>query len=264
MKFFGNVTKLEAAIEAADSAINPALATAKILTLKVEGKDVPASEAPLANRIAALLAVSAPGVSEQSVANLTTTNAELAARNETISTELATSNSLLGGLRQELAEQKTKLTNAEASVSTLTAEKAQLEIQRKAAQSEYERVSKEQASLNTELSRACLAIGCLQLTDANGAAIKQTSTEEQKLEAANRIPASEKLKAYQGGLNLAISNMGANISSLPGAPLKLVSSASGIIAQYNAEKAKGASEGVAFYRLHAAEIDAAMRDKAAK
>lgn len=263
MKFFGNVTKLEAAIEAADSAINPALATAKILTLKVDGKDVPASEAPLANRISALLAVSAPGVSEQSVANLTTTNAELAARNESISTELATATSVLGGVRTELAELTTKAANLEASVSTLTAEKAQLEIHRKAAQSEYERVAKEQSTFNTEFSKACLAIGCLQLADANGTPLSPSAPEEQKLEAANKIAPAEKLKAYQGGLNLAISQMGVNTNKLPGNPLRFVKSNSEIIARYNAEKARSAAAGVAFYRAHANEIDAAFSAQAA-
>lgn len=258
MKFFGNVTKLEAAIEAADSAINPALAKAKILSVKVDGKDVPVSEAPLANRILALLAISEPGSHEQTVAQLTVTNAELASRNEKISGDLATATATLGGVQADLRAMTTRAENAEGSVSTLTAEKGQLAIQLKAAQDEYSRVSREQAAFNTELSKACIAVGCLQLTDANGAALSPNASEAAKLEAANRIPASDKLKAYQAGLNTAIANTGLSVAGLPGAPLKVINTPdTAILAQY--DLITDPTERAKFYKANASKIFSAMK-----
>lgn len=262
MKFFGNVTKLEAAIEAADNAINPALTKANVLSLKVDGKDIPLSDAPLANRIAAFVAIADKGENDATVNQLTVTNAELAARNEKLSGDLATVQAFLGGAKNDNQALTNRAETAEAAVTKLTADKAQLKLELSAAQSEYQRVLTEQAAFNTELSKACLAIGCLQLTDTNGIAIKLTAPEEQRLEAANKIPPSEKLKAYQGGLNLAMTKLGLTANSLPGAPVSFVSAPAGIVAQHNA--IKDPTERALHYRKNKEAIDAAYRNLSTK
>jgi len=235
MKFFGNVTKLEAAIEAADGVLNAALAKANVLTVSIDGKAVAVADAPLADKARALIALNPVGESQATVNELHVTNTGLAARLEGVSGERDTALASLGALQLDKSNLTTRAEAAEASVQTLTAEKGQLGVQLKAAQSEFERVSREHAGFNTELSKACIAVGCLQLTDASGAALPLAAGEAVKLEAANKLSVSDKLKAYQAGLNMAITATGLNVASLPGAPLKFTATpAAGILAQHKA------------------------------
>lgn len=256
MKFFGNVTKLEAAIEATDAVLNAALAKANVLTVSVDGKSVAMSEAPLADKARALIALNPVGESQQTVNELHVTNAGLAARLEAISNERDTANASLGALQLDKRNLTTRAEAAEASVQTLTAEKGQLGVQLRAAQSEFERVSKEQSAFNTELSKVCLAVGCLQLTDAGGAALSPNATEAAKLEAANRIPVGDKLKAYQGAVNQAITATGVTVASLPGAGMAQQATGN-ILAEL--EAIKDPTERARFRIKHSSAIFAAAK-----
>lgn len=256
-----NIGRANELIDSAAAVLSPALEKANIKTITVDGKPVAAATAPLADQISALIAVSATNSGSQNENELMVTNSTLAAQLEKITVELATANATVGTLQTAQTALETRASTAEAAVQTLTAEKGQLQVQLDAAKNEFTRVSREQSTFNTELSRACIAIGCLQLTDANGAALKLNATEEQKLEAANKLTASEKLKAYQGGLNLAVANMGLNVSSIPGAPLKFAAKVGGKLAEYNAMT--NSAEKTAFYRQHKAEIDQEHREQLA-
>lgn len=262
LKFFGNASRMEAVINKISAVIEPALAKAKIVTLEVGGKTIPTSEAPVDVQVAALLAANPVGGGQQEVSNLHVINANQAEQIQNLTNENATLQATVGGLQQDKIALTSRAEAAEATAGKQSAALAQKDIEIKASQDNFTRLHGEQLVFNTELSKACIAVGCLQLTDANGAAIKQTATEEQKLEAANKIPVSEKLKAYQGALNLAASNLGLSIASLPGAPLKFQQTpATGILAQYEAAKAQGAGAGVEFYRKNATAIDEAYRAK---
>lgn len=258
MAKYWNVVKANAVIEAAEAKLAPALAKANIATIPVDGKPVPAAQAPLDAQIEAVFAANPPGEASHDKSELLVTNATLADELQKREVALATANATVGSLQSEKQTFVSRAEAAEASVLTLTAEKGQLNVQLKAAQSEYDRVSREQAAFNTELSKACIAVGCLQLTDANGAALSLNASEAAKLEAANKIPLSDKLKAYQGAVNQAITATGLNVASLPGAPLKFVQSPpTGILGQYNA--ITDPMEKTAFYRKHKAEIREAAR-----
>jgi hypothetical protein len=102
-------------------------------------------------------------------------------------------------------------------------------------------------------------VQCLTLLEADGTPLKASATEAEKLEAANRIPATEKLKAYQNGLNNAIAATGLELSRLPGATLKFVQGTpKGILAEYNAITDSAAK--TAFYRKHKDAMHQAHRD----
>lgn len=259
MNFFGNVKKFEAAFAALQSVFNPALDKAGIKTLKVEGKDLPASEAPLADQAIALLAANPTGEHQQTISELHVTNASLAKRIETLESEKAVALGTVSGLQSEKQELTNRSTASEAAVQKLTAELGQTQVQLKAAQDEFNRVAREQAAFNTELSKACIAVGCLQLHDANGAALPLNASAEAKLASANLLTLSEKLKAYQGGLNTAIAATGLSVASLPGAPLQFVQSAPrGILAEHRAITDPVAK--ARHYEKHKEAIDQAYRE----
>lgn len=255
-----NFGKLCDEVDSAHAAIDPLLTKANISTITVDGKPVAAAEVPLKLKIDALAAVMPTTAGNQAENELMVTNATLAAQIEKVSGELATANATGGKLTLEARDLTTRATNAEASVQTLTAEKGQLDVQLKASNSEFSRVNTSLSAISSKLSKACIGVGCLQLLGENGGPLPANATEAQKITAADKIPIAEKLEAYQGALNTAISNVGLSVASIPGAPLKLeAGSPKGIRAQYAA--IPNASEKTAFYRANKTAIDASYREK---
>src|SRR5690348_14565569 len=102
-KFLPNITKANAQIQAASEVIDPALAAAKISTLKVDGKDVAASEAPLSVKVAAIAALVGAGEKSQDVSELIATNGQIAARVEALEGELATANATVAAQTQKIS-----------------------------------------------------------------------------------------------------------------------------------------------------------------
>jgi len=253
-----NIGRANELIDSAAAVLAPALEKANIKTITVGGKPVAASAAPIADQISALIAVSSTTTGSQNENELMVTNSTLAAQLEKITLELATAQTAVGTLQGQVSTLTNRAEAAESAVQKLTAEKAQQDVQLESAKKEFTRVSSEASALNTELSQACIAIGCLQLVDANGAALSPNASASAKLEAANKISPSEKIKAYQGGFSLALSNIGLSAANIPGSQLKLVQApAGGILAQYNA--ITDPQQKVAFYRKNADAIDAAYK-----
>lgn len=266
MKFFGNASKSETAYNEVVAALAPALARAKITTLTVEGRTVPASEAPAALQVAALLAAHPIGEGQQEVNNLHVTNANLAAQNEALTDDNATLQATVGGLQVEKQTLITRATVAEAALETSTAKCAQKDVEIQASQANFNRVDGELKSLNADISRRCLAVGCLmELKGANGAALASTATADEKQAAAERIPPAEKLASFNGAVNAALTRLGVNVATLPGAPangtnVPAISTAianANILAQL--EAIKDPTERARFHAKHRSEIFAAVQ-----
>lgn len=252
-KSFWNIGKANAEITAADSAIDPALANAKITTLKVDGRDVPAHEAPLASKISALLSVAAPGVAAQDISELVVTNDQLSKQIEKVSdenTQLAAGNA---ALTQENVQTKADLVTAKASIESLTASQSELSVRHEAALNQVSASTTKFNALNTKISQACITAGCLELP-------KDADTDEKKLEAANAIKPEDKLTAYEGAVNAAVARIGDGNGKVPNGNGKVISlSANNVIAKY--EAITDSTEKIRHYRANKQAIDAAYREK---
>jgi hypothetical protein len=259
LKFFGNVKKLETEIEATDAALQSDCEKADIKTAQRDGKVISITEATISEKYAALRAAHPPGTNLEERAELLASNGLIASRCEKAETDLALEKTTTSTLTRENASLKTALDTEKASVATLTAEKANQINLRDAAVNENNRLQKELNGLNGELSRRCLAANCLMdLRDENGAPLAANATPEAKQEAADRIPAGEKLTALCGAVNATLAKLGVDLSRLPSGGARLSHAEStGILAQYNA--ITNAAERTAFYRKNSAAIDAAHR-----
>lgn len=215
IKFLADITKANSQIKTGHEVIDPALATAKISTLKVDGKDVPASEAPLPVKIAALAALVGSGEKSQEVSELIATNGQIAARVESLEGELATATGTVSAQTQKITALESELFTANANVERLTASGAQDGGLLKASNGEVHRITKELAMVNTELSKQCLEYGCLDLTTEDGKLLAKDASEADRLAAANRIPIADKLKASKGAVNVAMHKLGLSVGDLP-------------------------------------------------
>lgn len=215
-----NIGKANAEISAADSAINPLLEVAKITTLKVDGKDVPASDAPLADKILALAAVSKPGAGTQDVSELIATNDSVARQLTETSDRLSVANASVAKLQLDNSKLSSDLATAQSSVNNLTASNAELQNRHDASIRQVGDLTKQANAVNAEISRLCLDYGCLDLTGEDGKPLAKDASADDKLAAANRIPVADKLKASKGAVNAAVRNLGLPANQLPagGAP----------------------------------------------
>ncbi len=147
---------------------------------------------------------------------------------------------------------------ANANVERLTASNAQNEGLLRASNAEVVRVTKDLATANTEISKICLKVNCLALTDADGKSLANTATEAERLEAANRISMTDKLTAYSGAVNAAAARVGVDLTILPnGGPAGGAKSAVNVLEQYNA--ITHPQERQAFYRKNKEAINACYR-----
>jgi len=252
-KSFWNIGKANAEITAADSAIDPALANAKITTLKVDGRDVPASEAPLASKISALLSVASPQAAAQDISELVVTNDQLSKQIEKVSDENTRVASGNAALTQENVQVKSDLDTAKASIASLTASNSELNVRHEAALRQVADSSAKFNALNTKISKACLTANCLELP-------KDADTDEKKLEAANAIKPEDKLIAYEGAVTAAMANVGIT-AKVPNGNGKVVSiTAKNVIAKH--EAITDSTEKIRNYRANKQAIDAAYRELA--
>lgn len=198
-KSFWNIGKANAEITAADSAIDPALAAAKISVIKVDGRDIPAHEAPLADKITALLAVAAPQAAAHDMSELVVTNDQLSKQIDRLTDENVKISAGNAALTQENVQLKADLETAKASIASLTASEAELSVRHEAALSQVSKSTEKFNNLNREISAACLKAGCLDVSGEN---------EAEKLAAADAIEPSVKLAAYAGAVNTAVARIG--------------------------------------------------------
>lgn len=211
-----NALTLRAELDSLESAFAPHLDKAKVLTASIDGKSVPISEAPLLDRFKSLMAVNPVGEDKQKDADLSITNADIAARLEKAESDLSVANATISGLQAKNRDLETRATTAEGTVQKMTAERGQIDLQLQSSQSEYRRVSGEQAALNSEISRICLGASCLSdLRDEKNNLLASSANSAEREAAANRVPPADKLKSYAGVLNAAVARTGVSLAALP-------------------------------------------------
>jgi hypothetical protein len=215
---FWNIGKANAEITQADEAVNPALEKAGIKTLLVDGKTVAYADAPLAHRITALIAANPRGADLQEASELLASNDAISKALDKSTTDLAVAQTSVATLTRENAELASNLATSQSSVQSLTAEKADLNNRLQAAVNQFTANEKELKVRDAELSKLCVAAGCLDLKGEDGQPLAADATEEIKLAAASRIAHGDKLKAYRGAVNAAIAKTGALPLEMPVVP----------------------------------------------
>lgn len=255
---FYNIGLANDEINAADAALASALVSAKITTVKVDGKDVPASEAPLSARINALLSVNPIGAESQSVDELLKSNNILSARAQKSDEDLKLSTDQVSQLTREKIELENKLTIATDSVNSLTAKGNELNTSLEASQTAAKAAIKAGNDTNRLVSKMAIAFACVELKGEDGRALSPNASAEAKQVAAEKIPVAEKLTAISGALNAAAARIGVDFNALPNmGPAGGAKSAVSVLEQYNA--IQHPQERQAFYRKNKEVIDACYR-----
>jgi chromosome segregation ATPase len=213
--FIANIGKANAEINSGNEAADAALTAAKITTLKVDGKDVPSAEAPLSVKISAIAALVASGDKTQDISELIASNGQIAAQVEDLTGRNATLTATVSGQAQKISSLETELATSKTSVATLTAEVAGHKNLLEAAGNENVRVTGLLNSANAEISKQCIAVNCLTLTDGEGKPLAKTATDSQKLESANKIPVAEKITALMGAIHSSAANIGLDLKQVP-------------------------------------------------
>ena len=208
MKFFGNVTKLEAEISSADKLIQADIEAANITTAMRDGKTIPISEATLTEKYAALRQAQPVGSNLEERAQLLSSNAQIATRLEKAETDLALEKTNVGTLTRENALLKQERDTAQASVKTLTEEKSNQINLRDAAVKENSRLQGELDAINAEISKRALSYGVLNV---------EGNDEAAKLAEANKKSPLEKLTLIDGALNSAAARIGVKLGEVPNA-----------------------------------------------
>jgi len=255
---FYNIGLANDEINAADAALAVALTSAKITTVKVGGKDVPASEAPLADRINALLSVNPIGAESQSVDELLKSNNILSARAQKADEDLKLANDSVSQLTREKIELDNKLAIANDAVSSLTAKNLELGTSLEASQTAAKAAIKAGNDTNRLVSKMAIAFACVELKGEDGKALSPNASADLKEAAADKIPVAEKLTAISGALNAAAARVGIDFATVPnGGPAAGAKNPVGVLEQYNA--IQHPQERQAFYRKNKEAIDASFR-----
>jgi hypothetical protein len=215
MPKFWNIVKANAEIDSAHTEANKSLATAKISTLKVDGKDVAAADAPLAVKIAAIASVSASGEKTQDVSELIASNGQIAAQVEDLNGKLTVANATVSAQSQKIVALESEVATQAASVQTLTAEATTTRNLLEASNKEAARATAQFNAVNAEISGYALKANCLELVGADGKAFAADASEAAKVEAANKISVGDKMKAIFGAVNAAVQKTGVSFAATP-------------------------------------------------
>lgn len=218
-KLSWNLRTVHAELVASDESVNKLLVAAKINSLKHEGKDVAASDAPLNARIEALGALLANVNNTADNAELIAVNGQLAAQVDKLSADLTASQATVASQVQKITAAENDNVVQRASVTALTADKVQLTNSLDASVKEASRLSGSINSINAELSKRCLAFNCLpNLTDADGVTpLATNANQDQKLAALNRVSVGDKLTLIDGHVNASLARVGIANTNIPAA-----------------------------------------------
>jgi hypothetical protein len=210
-----NFVKLNDELFASDAAIDPILASAKITVLKVDGKDVPAAEAPLQSKISAIGALVSSGDKTQDAAQLIAANGQLAAQGEQLQANLTASEATIAAQNQKISELTGNFNVSQASVQKLTSENATQTNLLEASNKEVSRITAEANRINREVSQMCVSVGCLDLKGEDGKPLAKDAKAEDQLAAADKLPIADKLKSFGGALHAAASKVGIQLAVVP-------------------------------------------------
>jgi hypothetical protein len=237
-----NFKKNNAELNAADAAIAPFLAGAKISTVAVEGKDVAVADAPLSARIDALGKLIATGDKTEDSAELVKANGELAAQVEVAEGKLTVANATISAQTQKIAALESGSNTSSASVTKLTTDLGAANTLLEASTKEVTRLLTISSAESAELSSDCLDAKCLDLRGADGKPLAEDATREQKIEAAGKIPMKDRRLAFKGAVNSTLAKMnlpllGAPLAGTGTAPQKQLNATEQCLAAVAAEKA---------------------------
>jgi hypothetical protein len=218
-KLSWNPRTLQAELVASDESVNKLLVSAKITSLKHEGKDVAASDAPLNTRIEALGSLLSNVNNTADSAELIAVNGQLAAQVDKLSGDYISSQATVSSQLQKITALENDNVVQRASVTALTADKTQLTNTLDASVKEASRLSGSINSINAELSKRCLAYNSLpNLTAEDGVTpLATNATNEQKLAALNRVSVGDKLTLIDGHVNASLAKVGIANTGLPAA-----------------------------------------------
>jgi len=208
--FIANIGKANAEINSGHEAADAALIAAKITTLKVDGKDIPAAEAPLAVKIAAVSALISSGDKSQDVSELIASNGQIAAQVEELQGKLTVANATISASTQKISVLESELATNKASVQTLTADLTTHKNLLKASNDEASRVTGIANSQKLTLAKRCIAAGCIDFA--------KDATEADKVAAAEKMSYDDLDKAYAGAVNAAVAKTGVSFATIPSAP----------------------------------------------
>ena len=210
-----NVGRANAIIDSANAAADAGLTAAKITSLKVDGRDVNAVEAPLDVKIAAVSALVNSGDKTQDVSELIASNGTIAAQVDELTGKNATLTATVSAQTQKISSLESELATNKTSVATLTAEVAGQKNLLAAAGNENVRVTGLLNAANAEISKQCIAVNCLTITDGEGKPLAKDATEAQKIEAANKVPVAEKITALMGAIHSSAASIGVDLKKVP-------------------------------------------------
>jgi hypothetical protein len=219
---FWNIGKANSEISTGHEEADKILTAAKISTLNVDGKDVPATDAPLAVKISAVSALLNSGDKTQDVSELIASNGVIAAQVEELTGKLTVANASVQSLSREKTDLEGRLSTATASVDRLTTEAGTNKNLLESSNKEVSRVSKEVTSQKTALARLCIRTGCLDLKADDGAAFPADASEDVKVAAVMKITDGREVftfenlvTAYSGALNAAAARVGVKLETVP-------------------------------------------------
>src|ERR1035437_366600 len=216
-KFFG-ISEADAEIKSADAAINPLLTAAKISTIEVNGKPLPATsdEIPLALKISNLAATYKEGAGDKEISEMTRNNTILADQAKAAEARAVTAETNCATVTRENVKLTDRVAVLDGSVAKLSSENAEVITLRKAANAEAGRLTSESNAVNAEISRQALSFNCLSdLKGADGKLLPSTATAAEKQAAAELIPVADKIKAIGGAVNAAVARTQVSLAALP-------------------------------------------------
>jgi hypothetical protein len=216
-KFFG-ISEADAEIKSADAAINPLLTAAKITTIEVNGKQVPATsdDVPIALKINSFATTVKAGAGDNEVSKLAENNTILADQAKAAEARAVTAETNSATVARENVALSERVAVLEGSVAKLSAENAEVVTLRKAANAEAGRVTAESNAVNAEVSRQALAFNCLSdLRGVDGKLLASTATSAERQSAAELIPVADKIKAIGGAVNAAVARTQVSLAALP-------------------------------------------------
>lgn len=217
---FYAIREANADVEATSAVINPLLDAAKITTIEVNGKPLPATsdDVPNALKIAEYSKTVKSGVGDAQMSAMSDNNTLLAAQAKTFETRAVTAETNAATVTRENIALAARVKTLEGSIEKLSAENSELITLRKAANTEAGRVTSESNAVNAEISRQALAFNCLSdLRGADGKLLASTATAAERQTAAELIPVADKLKAIGGAVNAAVQRTGVSLAALPAA-----------------------------------------------
>lgn len=214
-----NIGKANAEINAGHEAADKALTAAKITSIAVDGKDVPASDAPLAAKISAVASLVSAGDKTQDISELIASNGQVAAQVEDLTAKLTTANATTSAQAQKINTISAELVTSQASVATLTAKNTELSNLLDASSKEAARVTGIANAQKTALAQDCIECGCLALVGEDGKPLAADASADVKLAAALKLSSDDLRKSFKGAVNTAMSKTGVSLFAIPTAPV---------------------------------------------